>query len=60
VLDALGDRLSAIGGVRGARLTGAGFGGCVVAACEAGAIDDPTAFTGRGWIVRPSGAASVR
>ena len=60
VLDALVDRLSAIGGVRGARLTGAGFGGCIVAACEAGAIDDPTAFTGRGWIVRPSGAASVR
>jgi galactokinase len=46
-LDALVARLLATPGVRGARLTGAGFGGCVVAVAEPGAIAD-------GWVVRPS------
>lgn len=59
VLDALVERLLTVEGVRGARLTGAGFGGCVVAICEKGAIVDPDMFTGRGWIVRPSGAAQI-
>ena len=59
VLDDLVDRLLAVDGVTGARLTGAGFGGCVVAVGERGSVPDPTAFTGRGWIVRPSGAARV-
>lgn len=59
VLDALVERLLTVDGVRGARLTGAGFGGCVVAICTKGAIVDPEVFTGRGWIVRPSGAARV-
>ncbi len=39
VLDGLVDRLASIPGVLGARLTGAGFGGCVVALCRAGAVD---------------------
>jgi galactokinase len=37
-LDVLVDELVAAGAV-GARLTGAGFGGCVVAACDADALD---------------------
>ncbi|MBJ7307414.1 MAG: galactokinase [Acidimicrobiia bacterium] len=59
VLDELVDRLSQMPGVYGARLTGAGFGGCVVALCERDAIRDPSAMTGRGWRVRPSDGARV-
>jgi len=59
VLDELVDRLSQMPGVYGARLTGAGFGGCVVALCERDAIRDPSAMTGRGWSVRPSDGARV-
>ena len=57
VLDELVEQLSRVAGVYGARLTGAGFGGCVVALCERDAISDPTTFTGRGWKVRPSDGA---
>ena len=57
VLDELVDRLNATPGVYGARLTGAGFGGCVVALSERGAIRDPNALSGRGWIVHPSDGA---
>ena len=39
-LDALVDRLVDTTGVFGARLTGAGFGGCVVALCAKGALAD--------------------
>lgn len=39
LLDQVVDRLIATPGVYGARLTGAGFGGCVVALCEPGALD---------------------
>jgi galactokinase len=59
-LDELVARLTARPGVLGARLTGAGFGGCVVALCEVGAVADPASFTGRGWRVRPAGGASLR
>lgn len=41
-------------GVYGARLTGAGFGGCVVALCERGSISNPAALSGRGWLSRPA------
>jgi galactokinase len=52
VLDALVARLERIPGVHGARLTGAGFGGCVVALAEPGALDE-------GWHVQASGGADV-
>jgi galactokinase len=39
-------------GVFGVRMTGGGFGGCVVALCRRGALTD-------GWLVRPVGAATV-
>ena len=51
-LDALVDRLVALPGVYGARLTGAGFGGCVVALTEPGALDE-------GWTVRAGAGASA-
>ncbi len=58
-VDELVSHLTSIPGVHGARMTGAGFGGCVVAACEPGSIVDPSSFTGRGWKVRASGPARV-
>jgi len=51
-LDDLVERLVATPGVFGARLTGGGWGGCVVALTEPGVID-------LGWTVRPSAGASV-
>lgn len=52
VLDALVDRLNATDGVIGARLTGAGFGGCVVALTEPGTLDE-------GWLVHASPGARL-
>ena len=52
VVDALVERLRARPGVLGVRLTGAGFGGCLVALTAPGALDE-------GWLVRPSPGASV-
>jgi galactokinase len=51
-LDALVQGLLARPGVYGARLTGAGFGGCVVALTAPGAVAE-------GWRVRASGAARL-
>ena len=51
-LDSLVERLIAIPGVHGARLTGGGWGGCVVALTDPGVLDE-------GWTVRPSAGASV-
>jgi galactokinase len=51
-LDRLVAELSAAPGVFGARLTGAGFGGCAVALTRPGAVR-------RGWVVRAVGGASV-
>jgi galactokinase len=51
-LDALVDNLSETPGVYGARLTGAGFGGCVVAITEPGALPFTTP-------VRPSRGARI-
>ncbi len=49
-LDALVTRLLGTPGVHGARLTGAGFGGCVVALTEPGALTE-------GWTVHASAGA---
>ncbi len=51
-LDELVESLCATAGVHGARLTGAGFGGCVVALTEPGALDV-------GWKVTASSGAHV-
>ena len=59
VLDQLVEHLLGLEGVRGARLTGAGFGGCVVALTEPGALD-PLTFPTAAWRVHPAGAASVQ
>jgi galactokinase len=57
-LDQLVAKLLEVPGVHGARLTGAGFGGCVVALTEPGALD-PDDFPAGAWRVRASKAASV-
>ena len=56
VLDELVARLDATDGVIGARLTGAGFGGCVVALVERGKGPDLPEQT---FSVHPSGCAGV-
>ncbi len=55
-IDALVDDLLRRPGVHGARMTGGGFGGCVVALTRPGAID-PAAW-GRAWVVQPSAGVS--
>lgn len=51
-MDAAVDALNATKGVYGARMTGGGFGGCLVALCEPGALDT-------GWIVNASAGARM-
>lgn len=51
-MDAAVAELVTTDGVFGARMTGGGFGGCVVALCEPGAVRD-------GWRVRASAGARV-
>ena len=59
VLDQLVDHLLGMSGVHGARLTGAGFGGCVVALTDRGALD-PLSFKTAAWCVHAAGAATVQ
>ena len=49
-MDAAVDDLNATDGVFGARMTGGGFGGCLVALAEPGVITD-------GWVVTPTDGA---
>lgn len=59
-LDRLVRSLRARDGVVGCRMTGAGFGGCVVALCEPGALD-PDALGHPAWRVRAvDGTVSAR
>lgn len=52
-MDAAVERVAATRGVHGARMTGGGFGGCIVALAEPGALTD-------GWVVHAvDGAALV-
>jgi galactokinase len=57
-LDSLVQWLLERPGVLGARLTGAGFGGCVVALTEPGALD-VEALPTRAWRVRPARGAQL-
>jgi len=51
-MDAAVDELNATDGVFGARMTGGGFGGCLVVMCEPDTVTD-------GWLVRASAGARV-
>jgi galactokinase len=51
-MDIAVEELNTTDGVFGTRMTGGGFGGCLVALCEPGAIDD-------GWVVKASAGARV-
>lgn len=57
-LDELAESLQRRDGVYGARLTGGGFGGCVVALCQTGALE-PDNWPGRAWKVVPAEGATI-
>jgi galactokinase len=61
-LDELVDRLGRTPGVYGARMSGGGFGGCVIALCEpdSPALDLESYAPLRAWQFTPSGGADVR
>ncbi len=56
VMDDAVEQLRATTGVFGARMTGGGFGGCVVALCAPGALDVTNERTA--WVVRASSGVS--
>jgi len=59
VVDSLVEDLASRRGVFGARMTGAGFGGCVVALCRPGAVD-PAVLPTAAWRVRPADGTVAR
>ena len=58
-LDVLAGELTATTGVFGARLTGAGFGGCVIALCETGRGAALLEKYPNAWIVRAADGARL-
>jgi galactokinase len=61
-VDELVDHLVGLPGVLGARMSGGGFGGCVIALCEpdSAALDPAAHAPHRAWRVSPAAGASVR
>jgi galactokinase len=60
VLDAVVERLASLPGVFGARMTGAGFGGCVVALSRPGAVDLRAVPTPAWRVVPSDGTIALR
>ncbi len=58
-VDALVEGVTSLPGVFGARMTGGGFGGSVVALARGGAVD-PARWPGRAWKVRAVGGVTLR
>jgi galactokinase len=61
-VDELVDQLVRQPGVRGARMTGGGFGGCVIALCEpdSPALDPEAHAPRRAWRISPSAGAALQ
>ena len=59
-VDQLVERLMALPGVLGARMSGGGFGGCVIALCQpdSPALDPAAHGPNRAWRVSPSAGAA--
>jgi galactokinase len=60
-VDELVDHLTHLPGVYGARMTGGGFGGCVIALCapDSPALDPARYAPRRGWRISPSPGAAL-